>query len=198
MVSIGLQNSERLLRLINDILDMEKIESGTLEFTFEPILAGILVETAVLENSAYLDQFDVRLCVDNQAPDAVIRADQGRLMQVLANLLSNAAKYSPTNGVITLGITRRGEALRIWVKDEGPGIPEAFRSQMFRKFSQVDSSDTRQKGGTGLGLSIAKVIVERHGGTIDFESSDSRGTKFYIDLPLCEANSLPAGRQGAA
>jgi PAS domain S-box-containing protein len=198
MVSIGLQNSERLLRLINDILDMEKIESGTLEFTFEPILAGMLVEAAVLENSAYLDQFDVRLCVDNQAPDAVIRADQGRLMQVLANLMSNAAKYSPKNGAITLGITRRGEALRIWVKDEGPGIPEAFRSQMFRKFSQVDSSDTRQKGGTGLGLSIAKVIVERHGGTIDFESSDSRGTKFYIDLPLCEANSLPAGRQGAA
>jgi signal transduction histidine kinase len=119
-------------------------------------------------------------------------------MQVLGNLLSNAVKYSPEKGVITLGIAVQGEALRIWVTDQGPGIPEAFRQQIFQKFSQADSSDTRRKGGTGLGLSIAKTIVERHGGSIDFETSDGNGTKFYIDLPLCEANMLPAGRKGAA
>lgn len=198
MVSIGLQNSDRLLRLINDILDMETIESGELEFNFEPIWAGALVEAAVLENGAYLAQLNRRLCIDNQAPDAVIWADQGRLMQVLGNLLSNAVKYSPEDGVITLGIALQGEALRIWVMDQGPGIPEAFRAQIFQKFSQADSSDTRQKGGTGLGLSIAKAIVDRHGGTIDFETSDGNGTTFNVDLPLCEANMVPAGRRGAA
>jgi signal transduction histidine kinase len=197
MVSIGLQNSERLLRLINDILDMETIESGKLEFNFEPIWAGALIEAAVLENGAYLAQLNRRLCIDNQAPDAVIWADQGRLMQVLGNLLSNAVKYSPEDGVITLGIAVQGEALRIWVMDQGPGIPEAFRAQIFQKFSQADSSDTRQKGGTGLGLSIAKAIVDRHGGTIDFETSDGNGTTFNVDLPLCEANTAPpdAGRR---
>jgi signal transduction histidine kinase len=93
--------------------------------------------------------------------------------------------------VITLGTAMQGEALRIWVMDQGPGIPEAFRAQIFQKFSQVDSSDTRQKGGTGLGLSIAKAIVDRHGGTIDFETSDGNGTTFNVDLPLCRANSVP-------
>lgn len=193
MVSIGLQNSERLLRLINDILDMEKIESGKMEFTFKPIETDALIDAAVRENRPLLEQFQLKLQVVNDTPGTKIRGDQDRLMQVLANLFSNAAKYSPEHGTVTLGVVANGKTLRISVKDEGPGIPEPFRDQIFQKFSQADSSDTRQKGGTGLGLSITKAIVEHHGGAIAFETSDGNGTRFYFDLPLYREPPFQAG-----
>jgi PAS domain S-box-containing protein len=185
MISIGIQNSERLLRLINDILDMEKIESGKMEFTFEPIRARKLIEAAIEEHRTFLDQFKVHLQVeDRDGLNIMVRGDYGRLMQVLTNLLSNAAKYSPEGGTITIGAQKQAETIRIWVQDEGAGIPDAFHDEIFQKFSQADASDTRQKGGTGLGLSIAKAIVEHHGGKIDFETAKGRGTRFFFDLPI--------------
>jgi signal transduction histidine kinase len=110
---------------------------------------------------------------------------------VLANLFSNAAKYSPAGGLVTIGARLEGETVRIWVSDEGPGIAPEFRSRIFHKFSQVDSSDSRHKGGTGLGLSIAKAIVEQHGGTIDFDTAQGGGTTFYFILPVAEVKLLP-------
>jgi len=198
MVSIGLLNCERLLRLINDILDMEKIESGTTDFAYKPIETDAFLNAVVLENRTFLDQFKLNLEVVNEAPDTAILGDSGRLMQAMANLYSNAAKYSPEGGTITLGATTQGKSLRIWVKDEGPGIPEGFRDRIFQRFSQADGSDTRQKGGTGLGLSITKTIIERHGGTISFETGEGQGTTFYFDLPLHDAKASNEGRKGAA
>jgi PAS domain S-box-containing protein len=198
MVSIGLQNCERLLRIINDILDMEKIESGKIDFAYKLIETDAFLDAVVLENRTILDQFKLSLEMVNEAPGTVIRGDAGRLMQAMANLCSNAAKYSPEGGTIKLGATMQGKSLRIWVKDEGPGIPQAFRDRIFQKFSQADGSDTRQKGGTGLGLSITKMIVERHGGTISFETEQGRGTTFYFDLPLYDARARNERQKGAA
>ena len=184
MVQIGLQNSERLLRLIGDILDMEKIESGKMEFAFEPVPVGALLERAIEANRAFVDQFGARLAVEHvQGPEIMVSGDGDRLMQVLANFISNAAKYSPPGGVVTLGAEQRDGRIRISVRDQGPGIPHSFHEQMFQKFSQADASDTRQKGGTGLGLSIAKAIVECHGGTIGYLTAKGEGATFYFDLP---------------
>ncbi|NJM33437.1 MAG: PAS domain S-box protein [Rhodomicrobium sp.] len=188
MVSIGLQNSERLLRLINDILDMEKIESGKMEFDFDAVTVRSLIDAAVAENRTFLDQLKLSVeTVFDGKPEIAVRGDNGRLMQVLANLISNAAKYSPEGGVVIVGAKAEDATVRLWVKDEGPGIPESFHQRIFQKFSQADSSDTRQKGGTGLGLSIAKAIVEHHGGTIGFETAEGKGTTFFFDLPVYEA-----------
>jgi PAS domain S-box-containing protein len=192
MVAIGLQNSERLVRLINDILDIEKIESGKMEFTCEPLRIGALLETAVQENKAFLDEYQVEARVEDSAGlDLAVEGDHGRLMQVLANLISNAAKNSPENGCITLGAEPGENTVRVWVKDDGPGVPESFRKQIFRKFSQADASDTRKKGGTGLGLCITKAIIDQHKGSIDFESVAGEGTTFYFDLPILRDAARP-------
>ena len=190
MVQIGLANSERLLRLIGDILDMEKIESGKMEFAFEPVPVRALLERAIEANRAFVDQFGAWLAVEHvPGPEMMISGDGDRLMQVLANFISNAAKYSPPSGVVTLGAELRGGQIRISVRDQGPGIPHSFHDQMFQKFSQADASDTRQKGGTGLGLSIAKAIVECHGGTIGYHTANGDGATFYFDLPVMHAET---------
>ncbi len=190
MVQIGLQNSERLLRLIGDILDMEKIESGKMEFAFEPVPVRALLERAVEANRAFVEQYRARFAVEHaHGPEIMVSGDGDRLMQVLANFISNAAKYSPVGGVVTVGAELRGGQVRIFVRDQGPGIPHSFHDQMFQKFSQADASDTRQKGGTGLGLSIAKAIVECHGGTIGYQTAHGEGATFYFDLPVLRAQT---------
>ena len=117
--------------------------------------------------------------------------DEDRFIQVLTNLLSNAAKYSPAGGTIDVTTQTRQDGVRLSVSDEGPGIPEAFRKRIFEKFSQADGSDTRQKGGTGLGLSITRAIVERLGGQISFETEEGKGTTFHVDLPLHSMTAMP-------
>ncbi|MFL5805062.1 MAG: ATP-binding protein [Roseiflexaceae bacterium] len=184
MIEIARTNSERLLRLINDFLDIEKIEAGKMAFTLWPLQIMPLVEQAIAANRAYGEQFGVIFVLEHVAPGATIATDSDRLMQVLNNLLSNAAKFSPPGGTVYVAVACREGTLRIGVRDRGPGIPAEFRSRIFQKFAQADSSDTRQKGGTGLGLSIAKAIVERLGGQIGYETELSVGTTFYVDLPL--------------
>ncbi|MDQ0326522.1 PAS domain S-box-containing protein [Rhodopseudomonas julia] len=183
LINIAHSNSERLVRLINDILDIEKIESGRMPF--EPIPVGLhpAVEQAVEASRDYLADRNVEISVVDDAPDANVYVDPDRLHQVLTNLLSNAIKYSPEDGTVVVNLCRKGDNLRISVIDNGPGIPEAFRSRIFRRFEQADSSATRQKGGTGLGLNIAKAIVERSGGDISFESEPDVRTVFHVDLP---------------
>ncbi|MDZ4263042.1 MAG: response regulator, partial [Pseudomonadota bacterium] len=116
--------------------------------------------------------------------EVMVRIDEKRMAQVMSNLLSNAAKYSPTHGVVDISITTENDRVRISVHDSGKGIPEAFKSRIFSKFAQADSSDTRQKGGTGLGLNITKAIVENQGGSIGFDSVEEQGTTFYVELPV--------------
>lgn len=183
MLDIAYKNSERLVRLINDILDMEKIETGKMVFDFKPVELMPLIEQALEANRAYGEQYRVNYCLTETLPGVKVNVDGDRLLQVLANLLSNAAKFSPAGEVVDVSVTCQGKAIRIAVSDRGPGIPEEFRSRMFQKFAQADSSNTRQKGGTGLGLSISKAIVEKLGGELAFESGPAGGTIFYFDLP---------------
>jgi len=183
MLDIAYNNSERLVLLINDILDMEKIQAGKMDFNMQAIAVASLLKGAMEANKGYGDTHGVTFqcqCFD----DAIkVIGDKDRLMQVLSNLMSNAAKFSPEGERVDLSVARRAGFIRISVKDNGPGIPEEFRESIFEKFSQADSSDTRQKGGTGLGLSITKAIVEKHGGAIGFDTVTGKGATFYVDLP---------------
>ncbi|HVR82865.1 MAG TPA: ATP-binding protein, partial [Planctomycetota bacterium] len=183
LVDIAYKNCSRLVLLINDILDSEKIAAGKMAFTFKEQEIMPLLEHAVDSNRAYGAQYGVRFEIGSSVPGAKVEVDHDRLIQVLTNLLSNAAKFSPKGDVVTISVRRVASRLRISVIDHGPGIPAEFQDRIFQKFSQADSSDRRAKGGTGLGLSISKAIVERHGGTLDFETELGKGSTFTIELP---------------
>ena len=188
LVDIAYRNSQRLVRLATDLLDLQKIESGSLAFDLRSHdLAGLL-EAAVEANQPYGARFEVALVLGDMPCDACVLVDADRIMQVLTNLLSNAAKFSPPHARVTLGAERRGAEVRVRVTDRGPGIPRDFRDRIFQRFAQADSSTTRQREGTGLGLSISKAIVEHLGGRIGFESQEGAGTTFFIDLPEADAN----------
>jgi PAS domain S-box-containing protein len=178
------QNSEQLAALINDVLDLEKIESGLMPFDEGAVVIAPLLERAVALNTPYADRFEVRLELGRPLPEATVSGDPDRLLQVMANLVSNAVKFSPAGSAVTVSAAARDGTVRIAVADAGPGIPDEFRGRIFEKFAQADGSDTRKKGGTGLGLSICRAIVERLGGTIGYESEAGKGTVFYFELPL--------------
>ena len=182
-------NSQRLVRLINDILDIEKIESGNVEFHLESLAVRPLVEQAIECNRGFADQFGVVVRLDAVSADAIVRADFDRLTQVITNLLSNAAKFSPPGGEVLVTIETIEPQVRITVRDHGPGIPAAFQPRVFERFTQAESPDVRKKGGNGLGLSIVKQIVTKLGGAVGFESIPGEGTIFHVDLPLCAAES---------
>lgn len=206
LLDIAYNNSERLVLLVNDILDMEKIESGRLEFRRERLPARRVLEQAVESNRAYGAQFGVDFVLTPPAgpeaadhADAAVYADVGRIQQVLANLLSNAAKFSPRDGVVEVGLAIDAGNVTFQVRDHGKGIPVEFRDRIFQRFAQADSSDVRQKGGTGLGLSISKAIVEHHGGVVGFEDAEGGGTLFWFTLPrLAERLPIQAPMPAAA
>lgn len=192
LVSIAASNSQRLVRLINDVLDMEKLASGKLPFDFQPIDLGDVAIKAIEGARGYADQLGVDLTVEVTRA-APVRGDMDRLVQVATNLLSNAAKYSPRGGVVRVRVSRDGDIARLTVSDSGPGVPEAFRDRIFSRFAQADSSDARGKSGTGLGLYIAKEIAERHGGRLWFDNPPEGGAVFHLDLPSNAAEMLQTG-----
>ena len=183
LLDIAHKNSERLVRLINDILDIEKIESGKMTFNLQPLELMPLLEQAIAANQAYGEQYKVKFILENTLVGVKVNADGDCLMQVLTNLLSNAAKFSPPDDTVVISVARHDRAIQVAITDRGSGIPEEFRSRVFQKFAQADSSATRQKGGTGLGLSITKAIVEKHNGQINFVTETNVGTTFYFYLP---------------
>ena len=183
LMTIARSNCDRLTRLINDILDLERIEAGKMVFEFGAVELPGLLERALDDNLEFARKFGVRLDLAAVPPGATLWADPHRLMQVLTNLISNAVKFSPAGGVVTVSATVADAMVRIAVEDRGRGIPEAFRDRIFQKFAQADTADNRQKGGTGLGLSIVKSIVERHGGSVSFLSDYGKGSVFYVELP---------------
>jgi PAS domain S-box-containing protein len=183
LIEIAAKNSDRLVRLINDILDVEKVESGSMNFRFQRVDIAVLLHQAVESNQAYATPFSVRFEVISALREVGVRADPDRLLQVLANLLSNAAKFSPRGGQVDVALERHSGRVTVSVTDRGKGIPPDFHHRIFERFAQADASSTRQKGGTGLGLAISKAIIERHGGRIGFETRPDFGTTFYFDLP---------------
>jgi PAS domain S-box-containing protein len=184
LLGIANQNSERLVRLINNVLDIEKMESGNIRFDMVRQPVQPLVAQAIQAMHGYAAQFNVEVDLQSNGPDVDIMADSDRLVQVMVNLLSNAIKFSPAGASVEVRIDPAPGKVRLSVMDRGDGIPEKFRKRIFQRFAQADSTDSRQKGGTGLGLSICKSIVKEHGGHIDFRSETGAGTEFYIELPV--------------
>lgn len=183
LVEIAKNNCERLIRLINDILDIEKIEAGKIKLNLQIVeLKPLMVQTLAV-NEGFGVARNVSLHLHFPDDSLKIHADSDRLTQVITNLLSNAMKFSPADGVVEVHVSRAGLGVRVEVRDQGPGIPHEFHSRIFQKFSQADSSDARQKGGTGLGLSISRAIVELLGGRIGFDSQTDVGTTFFFELP---------------
>lgn len=191
LVSIAHENSRRLVRLVNDILDIQKMQSAAITFAREPVDMQEVARLAIEQNTGFAAEQGVRLSLQASPADLAVIGDQDRLIQVLTNLISNAVKFSPAEGVVILSVERREDRVRVCVQDFGTGIPESFRPLMFTRFAQADTTDTRQRGGTGLGLAIVKEIVDRHGGQISFESKVGLGTTFQVDLPAWRA-STPA------
>ncbi len=183
LLEIAHKNSQRLVLLVNDILDIQKIESGRLDMRLTVFPVAQLIEQAVLSNQAFAERQGVELKVEDVVDDAEISADFDRLIQVMTNLLSNAAKFSPSGSEVRIGAWREGTAIRVSVADQGPGISDEFRPRVFEKFAQADATDSRQKTGTGLGLSIAKALVESLGGSIGFQSEPGKGAVFHFDIP---------------
>jgi len=199
LLDIAHKNSERLVRLINDILDIEKLEAGHLPFHYSRCDVRALLEQALLDLKPYGDDYGVELTL--AAPDAAglieANVDPDRFAQVMANLLSNAIKHSPRGGVVSVDLHSDGSDLEIGIQDQGLGIPESFRSRIFERFAQADSSDTRKRGGTGLGLAITRSLVQQMHGQIGFDSQEGQGTRFWLRLPLPSEQpaSLPAELQ---
>ncbi|GGO75773.1 ATP-binding protein [Nocardioides deserti] len=195
MARIALESSERLTRLINDILDLERIESGTRPMELAATDARALVEAATAEMDAMARGADVRLEVGPISGEVLVDAD--RIVQTLTNLLNNAIKFSTAGGrvVVDAAVQPTGTTVLFRVRDEGRGIPEDQIGTIFNRFHQVDSSDARQKGGTGLGLAISRGIVERHGGRIWAESRPGQGATVQFTLPVAQRTRPAAGAE---
>jgi PAS domain S-box-containing protein len=184
MVGIAKRNCERLIRLINDLLDLQKMESGGFEIVREPHELEDLLLQSMEAIEGYAETQEVVIKLDDDSESCGVQVDSDRMLQVMTNLLSNAAKFSPRDGTISVRAHVLEDRVRVSIHDDGDGIPLEMYDRIFEKFQQADSSIRRTKGGTGLGLNITKRIVEMHGGTIAFESAPDAGTTFFFELPL--------------
>ncbi|HEY3368063.1 MAG TPA: response regulator [Symbiobacteriaceae bacterium] len=184
LLAIAQNNTDRLIRLINDILDISRIEAGKMEIRKQPLNIPDAVTRAVRELEGFANQREIAVRTD--LPDILPRAmaDSDRLQQVLVNLLSNAIKFSESKTEVEVTAGLEAGELRIRVLDHGPGIPKEHLDQIFEKFHRVDNASTRKTGGTGLGLAICKAIVEEHGGRIWAESEVGKGSTFTFTLPV--------------
>jgi PAS domain S-box-containing protein len=196
LLAIAQANSQRLVRLVNDILDIEKLESNRIVFNLKRLEARTVAEQAIEGNRGFADGYGVRIRLDEASAAGMVHADPDRLAQVITNLLSNAIKFSPSRGEVTVAIQERDQLVRISVRDHGPGVPAEFRPHVFEKFAQADAGHARQKGGTGLGLSIVKQIVTRLGGTVDFEDAAGGGTEFHVELPAWDQAAKEKAQPG--
>ncbi|HEY9079242.1 sensor histidine kinase [Magnetovibrio sp.] len=191
MIVIAHNNADRLINLVSDILDLEKLQSERLEFNLRDLDVGTLLMEGVNANLGYAHKLGVTFTIQHPLPGQLVRCDKDRILQVLTNLLSNAAKFSPRNSTVTVSAIQAGDRIKISVTDQGAGISKEFQSRIFERFSQEDSSDQRTQGGTGLGLSICKNIVEKHGGEIGFDSTLGQGSTFFFTLPIATDERQP-------
>lgn len=182
LVEMGRRECERLVRLINDILDVRKLEAGKLELKTENLQPSKKIEQILSTLQSYAQERSVTLRSQVDC-DAEVIADPDRFSQILTNLISNAVKYAPPNSEVLIGTRQAGSYVRFSVTDTGVGISKENQARLFKLFQQVDSSDSRPKEGTGLGLAICKALVEQHGGTIGVDSEAGKGATFWFDLP---------------
>jgi signal transduction histidine kinase len=187
---IAYRNAARLSGLVDSILDLERVEKGLHDFSYGAVLVSEFLARAVELNSAYTMRLSVGLTLDECPADIYLWADADRLMQVVTNLISNAAKFSPHGEMVRVSAEATDLDVRILVKDRGPGVPPEFRSRIFQRFAQADSLDRRQRMGSGLGLSISKALMERMSGDITFESKPGEGTVFYLTLPRANSTGV--------
>ena len=188
LVEVAERNGQRLLDLINEVLDIEKIESGRLSLVPESIDLEALLAESIRLNQGFADRFQVRLAMQQASSASIaVRADRKRLMQVMTNFLSNAAKFSPPGSAVDVSFSVAGDTVKVGVGDRGPGIPQAFRGRIFGRFAQAHLADARIKGGTGLGLAISKRLIEMMQGRVGFDDREGGGTTFYFELPVLRA-----------
>jgi signal transduction histidine kinase len=187
MLEIAVTNTDRLIRLLNDILDVEKLNSGSAEVRRRRCAAGELIHNAVEVMRPMAQKHGITIDVGES--NGEIWADPDRIEQCLENLLSNAIKFSDAGGRVIVKAVANDNDLRFEVSDEGRGVPWSKQSSIFERFQQVDASDSRKKGGTGLGLAISRSIVEQHGGRIWVESELGKGSTFFFTVPT--ANVAP-------
>ena len=179
LFEMAYQNGKHLATLINDILDFEKLNAGGMSFNCRPMALMPIIRSALELNRYYAERYRIVFELQNTLPEETrVIADGQRLLQVMANLLSNAAKHSPANENVSVSLQQIDASLRVAIRDRGPGVPEAFRAHIFEKFAQADSSSAHKDSGTGLGLAISKAIVEGMGGTIGFDSVAGQGATF--------------------
>lgn len=187
LLVIAKNNAERLGRLVNDILDIEKLEFGKLQLDITDCDVNTLLQQAIDQNTGYAVKYGVHLVLDNQTiatKKIMVLVDADRFLQVMSNLISNAVKFSHMDGKVIVSAKLSGSDIVFSVEDFGTGIPEEFHKKIFQKFAQADSSDTRKRDGTGLGLSISRVIVERMGGNIDYTTEIDKGSVFFFSIPV--------------
>lgn len=206
LLELAARNCDRLLHLVNDILDLQKVEAGQLTFRWKPAALTTLVQDAVSAMTPHARQCEVTL--DLQLPEDEARyqvwVDTERVIQVCTNLLGNALKFSPPGGRVLIALEQMSERVRVSVSDSGPGVPADFRARLFDKFAQADTSDARRRGGSGLGLSIARALVKNMGGEIAYRTRQEGGATFYFDLPLwtgrgfASASGAPPAAQASA
>ena len=187
LLTIAYANSQRLMRLVESILTMEKLESGKLVFALKRLDVRSLVGQAIEANQAFADTYKVRIILDPSSTTGEIHADSDWVLQIATNLLSNAIKFSPPGSDVTVAVKERSGSVGITVRDHGPGIPDEFKPHIFEKFAQANATDARRQGGTGLGLSIVKQIVTRLGGQVHFSDAPGGGAIFSVELPACDS-----------
>ncbi|MGI2169910.1 PAS domain-containing protein [Shewanella sp. MF05960] len=188
LMDIASSNCKQLSRLINDLLDIEKLAAGKMLFEMKQLQMAPLLQRALTDHQPYADLHHITLVLQQEPliNDVCIYADEHRLLQIFTNFLSNAVKFSPQAGSVTLSASVIDNEIEIAVQDQGAGIPEDFKTKIFEKFSQADASSAKTKGGTGLGLALCKELTEAMHGSIGYDSSAEQGARFYVRFPLMQ------------
>ena len=190
-LSIAYRNAAHLSGLVDSILDLERVETGLHDFRYAAVSVREFLERAIELNSGYALKHSVKLVLGDAPPEAYMWVDMDRLMQVVSNLLSNAAKFSPTGETVVVAAEASDTHIRVLVRDRGPGVPPEFGKRIFQRFAQADTLNGRQRAGSGLGLSISKVLVERMAGQIGYRSEPGVGTEFYVSVPRAWGAGTP-------
>lgn len=190
LIDVAHKNSERLTRLVNDLLDVDKLQSGTLDFRFERVDVALLLAASAEQNLPFAQGFGVAIDLDVPDEPVIVEVDRYRLLQVMSNLLSNAAKFSARDSRVRIRLRSSAAGVRISVVDHGQGMSAEFRRRLFTRFAQENRGSENGQAGTGLGLAICKSIIEKHHGRIIVDTREAIGTTFHVDLPYSQDTAL--------